>query len=232
MTDEFILPVILVVAGLGSGVLAGVAALALFRRQSLSYPLETLAVGTLLLRSFLGVVTLGGLVSAHEHHLLEHALDAVVLGSSSRPSTPPAASTPNPRPPPTATMTETRATIADAVRAHPGIHFNELVRTLDLANGQVQYHLGRLRDEGSVVAERLYGRTHYYPPGYDEWERRALALLRRETAGDVVAYLLANGPTPPGRPPRTSTSPAASWSGTSTASSPTASSRSARRTAA
>lgn len=95
-------------------------------------------------------------------------------------------------------MTETRATIADAVRAHPGIHFNELVRTLDLANGQVQYHLGRLRDEESVVAERLYGRTHYYPPVYDGWERRALALLRRETAGDVVAYLLANGPTPPG----------------------------------
>lgn len=80
MADEFILPVILVVAGLGSGVLAGVAALALFRRQSLSYFLVTLAVGTLLLRSFLGVVTLGGLVSAHEHHLLEHVLDAVVIG--------------------------------------------------------------------------------------------------------------------------------------------------------
>ena len=92
-------------------------------------------------------------------------------------------------------MTETRADIADAVRARPGIHFSELVRTLDLANGQVQYHVERLREEGTVVVERLYGRTHYYPPGYDEWERGALALLRRETAGDVVAYLLAEGPT-------------------------------------
>jgi predicted transcriptional regulator len=96
-------------------------------------------------------------------------------------------------------MTETRVTIAEAVRDHPGIHFNELVRSLDLASGQVQYHLERLRKEGSVVVERVYGRTHFYPPAYDEWERRALALLRRETAGDVVASLLANGPTRPGR---------------------------------
>ena len=79
MADEFVLPVVLGVAGLGSAVLAGAAALALFRRQSLSYFLVTLAVGTLLFRSFLGAVTLGGLVSAHGHHLLEHALDAVVI---------------------------------------------------------------------------------------------------------------------------------------------------------
>lgn len=91
-------------------------------------------------------------------------------------------------------MTETRSSIADAVRDRPGVHFNELVRSLDLAPGQVQYHLRRLREDDSVVVERLYGQTHYYPPAYDDWERGALALLRRETAGDVVAYLLAHGP--------------------------------------
>ena len=80
MTDEYLLPVVLGVAGLGSAVLVGAAALALFRRQSLSYFLVTLAVGTLLLRSFLGAVMLGGVMSAHGHHLLEHVLDAVVIG--------------------------------------------------------------------------------------------------------------------------------------------------------
>lgn len=94
-------------------------------------------------------------------------------------------------------MSVQRARIADAVAEAPGIHFSELVRTLDLAPGQVQYHVRRLRGEGSVREERLYGRTHYYPPSFGEWERGAIALLRRETARDVVAYLLAEGPSGP-----------------------------------
>lgn len=112
-------------------------------------------------------------------------------------------------------MSETRTAIADVVRSRPGIHVNELVRSLVFASRQVQYHLGRLADDRSVVAERLYGRTHFYPPTDDDWERRALALLCRETAGNVVAYLLANGPARPttvaadldgGRPPLSGTS--------------------------
>lgn len=94
-------------------------------------------------------------------------------------------------------MTETRKRIANSIRTHPGIHFNELVRELDLAPGQVQYHLRRLQSDDTVLAEALYGQTHYYPPAYDQWERQALALLHRETAGDIVAYLLANGPSSP-----------------------------------
>jgi len=95
-------------------------------------------------------------------------------------------------------MTETRTAIRDAIYDHPGIHFSELVRQLDLAPGQVQYHLKKLRNADSVVDERFYDRRHYYPPECSPWERRALALFRRETASDVVAYLLVHGPTRPG----------------------------------
>lgn len=90
-------------------------------------------------------------------------------------------------------MSDTRRRIAEQVRATPGIHFNELARALDLAPGQVQHHVRRLRSADAVAEQRLYGRTHYFPPSYDEWERRALALLSRETAADVVAVLLAEG---------------------------------------
>lgn len=86
-------------------------------------------------------------------------------------------------------MTETRKRIARCIRTTPGVHFNELVRVLDLAPGQVQYHLKQLLATESVVDERLYGQTHYYPPEYDSWERGALSLLHRETAGDIVAVL-------------------------------------------
>ena len=87
-------------------------------------------------------------------------------------------------------MTSTRDRIAARIRADPGIHVNALVRDLDLAPGQVQYHLRRL----DVVGDEQFGRTHYYPPGYDAWDRAALALLRRETAADIVAVLLDAGP--------------------------------------
>jgi len=91
-------------------------------------------------------------------------------------------------------MNGTRRTIRRRIDRDPGIHFRALTRGLDLATGQVQYHLGRLDD---VTEERVGGRTHYYPPGYDQWERYALAMLRRETARDVVIVLAESGPLRP-----------------------------------
>lgn len=90
-------------------------------------------------------------------------------------------------------MAETRTRIANAVRSRPGIHFNGLVRSLDLATGQVQYHLKRLVAEEGVIKVELYGRTHYFPEEYDAWERTTLSLLRRETTRDVVAALFESG---------------------------------------
>jgi len=94
-------------------------------------------------------------------------------------------------------MTETRTAIAECIADAPGIHFSALVRRLDLAPGQVQYHLRTLRDGDRVVAEDLYGRTHYFEPSFDERERRPIAVLRRETARDVVVVLFESGPSEP-----------------------------------
>jgi predicted transcriptional regulator len=90
-------------------------------------------------------------------------------------------------------MTDVRREIRQHVLAHPGVHFNELTRQLDIATGQAQYHLRRLRDGGDVETEPLRGRTHYFPEGYDAWERRALALLRRETAREIIVFALEAG---------------------------------------
>ena len=94
-------------------------------------------------------------------------------------------------------MSDVRDRIERRVREDPGVHFNELVRQLDLAAGQVQHHVRSLADDGSVRGAKLFGRTHYYPPEYDAWERRALALLRRETSAEIVATLLDEGSSRP-----------------------------------
>jgi len=90
-------------------------------------------------------------------------------------------------------MSDVRRTVHNHVESNPGVHFNELTRALDIATGQAQYHLRRLRDGESVTVERVRGRTHYFPPGYDAWERRTIALLRRETVRAIVVRALADG---------------------------------------
>jgi len=95
-------------------------------------------------------------------------------------------------------VSETRTQIRECVQTNPGIHFNEISRTLDIATGQTQYHLRRLHRTGVLVSEDLCGRTHYYPPTYGEHERRVIALLRRETTREIVLKLLESGETAPG----------------------------------
>ncbi len=94
-------------------------------------------------------------------------------------------------------MSETRDRIREHVRETPGVHFSRLERDLGLATGQIQYHLRRLTRDGAVVAEEIAGRTHYYDPAIDAWDRRALAFLRRESARGIIVRLHADGPARP-----------------------------------
>jgi predicted transcriptional regulator len=94
-------------------------------------------------------------------------------------------------------VTAQRERIRRYVADHPGVHFNKLARELGLATGQLQYHLKKLRRADALVSKSLYGRTHYYTPEYGEWERGAVAVLRRETARDVLLHLIESGPSAP-----------------------------------
>lgn len=90
-------------------------------------------------------------------------------------------------------MNNVRKAVRDHVQSRPGVHFSELTRDLDIATGQAQYHLRRLCKGGSLVKESLRGRTHYFPEEYDAWERRVLALLRRESVREIIAYAFEEG---------------------------------------
>ena len=76
------------------------------------------------------------------------------------------------------------------VSENPGIHFNALTRELDLTPDKLQRLARDLESDGDLVVEQLYGKTHFYTGDHDEWERRALALLRRETSRDILLHLL------------------------------------------
>ncbi len=94
-------------------------------------------------------------------------------------------------------MSTTRTRVRRHVSETPGVHFNQLKRDLDLATGQVQYHLRRLVDDDEIALERVCGRTHYFDTEFDPWERRTLAFLRRETAREIIIRVHAEGPMQP-----------------------------------
>jgi predicted transcriptional regulator len=96
------------------------------------------------------------------------------------------------------TSESTRSRLRQFVEANPGYHFSAIGRELDLAHGQVQYHLRRLRKSGAVDRESFYGQTHYYPSETPAWERGAFALARRETSRDVLVDILRHGTSRPG----------------------------------
>ena len=90
-----------------------------------------------------------------------------------------------------------RYDVTRSVHRSPGIHFNELVRELDRSPEQVRGVIEDLHENGALIAVSLYGQTHFYPPKFDEWERGALAMLRRETARDILIYLYEDGSSRP-----------------------------------
>lgn len=94
-------------------------------------------------------------------------------------------------------MSKTRSHIQECISQNPGIHFNKITRKLDIATGQTQYHLRRLSSDQKIQKELICGRTHYYPPTFTEWERNAIALLRRETTREIVFLLLKHDSVPP-----------------------------------
>lgn len=79
LSEFHVLPSVLVVALVGSGVLVVLAVTALFQRQSQPYILITLALVALLIRSFVGLFALYGYVPALPHHVFEHFMDAATV---------------------------------------------------------------------------------------------------------------------------------------------------------
>ena len=55
-----------------------------------------------------------------------------------------------------------RLRIVDTLEKSPGIHFRELQRRLDAANGTLRHHLDILTKEGVVTIVPVNGRTCYY----------------------------------------------------------------------
>lgn len=77
------------------------------------------------------------------------------------------------------------------VASHPGIHLRKVSRSLDLAIGDVQYHLDRLEKEGKIRSTRhgLY-RFFYTADLFGEEDGPVLAALSQATPRELLLHLI------------------------------------------
>jgi predicted transcriptional regulator len=91
-----------------------------------------------------------------------------------------------------------RKRITEYIRRNPGVHFRLISRDLDLAIGQLDFHINALIKGEVIVKETATGNARYYVRNkFSKDERKAMSVLRREIPRGIVLFLLDNpGSTP------------------------------------
>ncbi|SDQ32674.1 winged helix-turn-helix transcriptional regulator [Natronobacterium texcoconense] len=87
---------------------------------------------------------------------------------------------------------DARDAIAGYLSTTPGAHFSKIRDDLQLGTGETQHHLRRLEESGAIERYSDGDYKRFVPAGrFDEFEKRALGYLRRETARGMLIELLA-----------------------------------------
>jgi DNA-binding transcriptional ArsR family regulator len=86
---------------------------------------------------------------------------------------------------------DAREAIVGYLSATPGAHFSKLRDDLRLGTGETQHHLRQLLSDGAIVREDDGEYARYYPAeAFGDFERTALAALRKETPRAMILALL------------------------------------------
>ncbi|MBN1539829.1 MAG: transcriptional regulator [Candidatus Thermoplasmatota archaeon] len=84
-----------------------------------------------------------------------------------------------------------RKRITEYIRRNPGVHFRQISRDLDLAIGQLDFHLNMLIKNEVLVRQVDAGNTRFYVRDrFSKDERKAMSMLRREIPRGIVLFLL------------------------------------------
>jgi predicted transcriptional regulator len=93
-----------------------------------------------------------------------------------------------------------RKRITEYIRRNPGVHFRQISRDLDLAIGQLDFHINALMKGEVIVKETISGNARYYVRDkFSKDERKAMSILRREIPRGIVLFLLDNPGSTPSR---------------------------------
>lgn len=91
-----------------------------------------------------------------------------------------------------------RKKLTEYIRKNPGVHFRQISRDLDLAIGQLDFHLNALTKGEVIIKDGSTSNARYYVrDSFTRDERKVMSHLRREIPRGIVIFLMENpGATP------------------------------------
>ncbi|MDG6225126.1 MAG: hypothetical protein QCI82_06395 [Candidatus Thermoplasmatota archaeon] len=93
-----------------------------------------------------------------------------------------------------------RKRIFEHIRANPGLHFRGISRDLEVAVGQLDFHINAMIKAEMITSEHVDGHVRYYVrDSFSRDEKKALSILRREIPRGIVLYLIEHPGSNPSR---------------------------------
>ena len=75
------------------------------------------------------------------------------------------------------------------IARNPGSYFREVLRSLGIGSGNLQYALESLEREGRISAIRVGYYKHFYPSDLDEEKKKILGILSQESPREILFFL-------------------------------------------
>ncbi len=75
------------------------------------------------------------------------------------------------------------------IASNPGSYFREILRSLEIGTGNLQYAIELLEREGKITAIRVGAYKHFYPSDVDEEKKKILGILSQESPREILLFL-------------------------------------------
>ena len=75
------------------------------------------------------------------------------------------------------------------IARHPGSYFREILRSLHVGQGNLQYVIQLLEKEGRITTIKVGAYKHFYPSETDEQSKNILSILSQESPREILIFL-------------------------------------------
>lgn len=88
---------------------------------------------------------------------------------------------------------EIRKRLIDIIKNKPGIHFREIFREIDIAMGELEYHLHVLEKMEIISKTKTSYYTRYFP-SYElgTEDKKIMGLLRQKILREILLFIISN----------------------------------------